>query len=390
MSEAGIQSRGLHLLSQAKTIRHYEETLAQASGERFNLFEILRVGHYEVRTHSPILTELLSPTGTHGQGSTLLRLFLDGLGLRDFEAEGATVVQEVSIGPLGRIDIVITDRSGTRRIFIENKIYAGLQERQLERYQKYDPKAVVLFLTLRGDKPEGTDNNAVPNLQLVSYHTDILSWLEKCRKEAATAPGVREAITHYIHLLRRLTEQNTSTRMNHELINAVLHDRESYSAYVALKNANSAIRAQVIHKLNDAVEGAVGNQVKLEQRLDGDGVACAQYRFTTPALSSVNLSASFMFENRDFGGCFFGFTVNDPAVASPAGDQIRRLFDHEFEGFDFAEPTQWWPAWKWWRLRKWDESVFAEIQFGSLHKEIAELLLRLKRVADQFEAEHHS
>jgi hypothetical protein len=217
----------------------------------------------------------------------------------------------------------------------------------------------------------------------VSYQRDIIGWLERCRKEAATAPGVREAITHYIHLLQRLTAQNTSTRMNRELIDAVLHDRNSYLAYSALRNADSAIRKQIVERLNQLVDKEVSDRVQLERRLSGEGSTYDQYRFTTPALSSLNLSAAFMFESRNFGGCCFGFTVNDAKGGSSAGDQIRRLFDQEFEGFDYGKPTVTWPAWKWWRYRQWDESVFAEIQFGNLHKEIADLLLRMKRVADQ-------
>ena len=132
MSDVSLLSRSRHLLSLAGTIHHYEEALTQASGERFNLFNILHVGHYEVPTHSPMLAELLNPKGTHGQGFVFLKHFLVELNVHDFDAESARVETEVSI-PQGRLDIVITD--GNRRsIFIENKIYAVLQDKQLERY----------------------------------------------------------------------------------------------------------------------------------------------------------------------------------------------------------------------------------------------------------------
>ena len=116
----------------AKTIRHYEVALTQGNGERFNLFDILHVGHYEVRTHSPLLAELLNPHGSHGQGAVFLKHFLTEVEIQDFDAESARVFPEVSIGELGRLDIVITDKD-RRSIFVENKIYAGLQERQLEK-----------------------------------------------------------------------------------------------------------------------------------------------------------------------------------------------------------------------------------------------------------------
>jgi len=53
-----------------------QDKLAAATGENFNVFKILGVEAYEVGTHSAFLSELLSPQGTHGQGSTFLKLFL--------------------------------------------------------------------------------------------------------------------------------------------------------------------------------------------------------------------------------------------------------------------------------------------------------------------------
>jgi hypothetical protein len=57
----------LGLLRFAATHRRHVETLAQATGEHFNIFRILHVGHLEVKSHSPILGELLNPKGHHAQ-----------------------------------------------------------------------------------------------------------------------------------------------------------------------------------------------------------------------------------------------------------------------------------------------------------------------------------
>jgi len=88
MNDADIISRAQNILSLSRTIRHYEESLAQAQGTHFNLFEILHIGHYEVRTHSPIIAELLNPTGTHGQGCAFLRKFLSLLNIGEHEFDG--------------------------------------------------------------------------------------------------------------------------------------------------------------------------------------------------------------------------------------------------------------------------------------------------------------
>ncbi|MFU8894691.1 MAG: PD-(D/E)XK nuclease family protein, partial [Luteolibacter sp.] len=66
MNQTELQARGLQLLSLAGTIRRYEDELTRVNGAHFNLFDVLHIGHYEVRTHSPMLAELLNPRGSHG------------------------------------------------------------------------------------------------------------------------------------------------------------------------------------------------------------------------------------------------------------------------------------------------------------------------------------
>ena len=45
-------------------------------GDTFNVFSILGLQSYEVRTHSAFIGELLSPTGSHGCNDKLLAAFL--------------------------------------------------------------------------------------------------------------------------------------------------------------------------------------------------------------------------------------------------------------------------------------------------------------------------
>jgi PD-(D/E)XK nuclease superfamily len=380
MSNVGLQSRVFHLLSLARTIRHYEEALSQARGERFNLFDILHVGHYEVRTHSPMLAELLSPRGSHGQGAVFLQHFLAMLNIHDFDAESARVAPEVSIGSLGRIDIVITDRYG-RRVQIENKIYAGLQEKQLERYHQYDPKANLLYLTLNGDRPDdGTDTTDVPNLQLVSYRSHIVPWLERCRKEVATAPCVREAITQYIHLIQRLTQQNTSTQMNRELIEAVLKDKETYLAYASLRNEHWNIRKAIIAKLNAQLEPFIrGLGLEPVKTFSGQGERSEGCLFTTPALKAQNVVFGIECEVSDYRDVFFGFGYIGPDLNSALKPQIQEHFNKAF-----LNPTSspWWPAWSWWdQHRNWDDETMSAIFLGEFAQDLKALIGKLAEVA---------
>lgn len=152
MTETDIQSCAYALLTLATTLRRYETERCQASGEQFNLFNILGISHYEVRTHSPMLAELLNPQGSHGQGAVFPKKFLDGLKISDFDADSARVDTEVKADDLGRLDIEVKDKN-QRAIFIENKIGARLQYKQLTRYHEHNTEATLLFLTLNGDDP---------------------------------------------------------------------------------------------------------------------------------------------------------------------------------------------------------------------------------------------
>jgi hypothetical protein len=380
VTDEDYKSCGFQLLALARNIRHYEEALTEARGERFNIFDILHVGHYEVRTHSPILAEFLNPQGSHGQGAVFLKHFLAGLSIPDFDPESARVATEVSIGALGRMDIEITDGSH-RRIVIENKIYAGLQEEQLERYHQYAPKATLLYLTLNGDSPpDGAEKAVGPNLRLVSYRGDIVRWLESCRKEATNTPGVRETITQYIHLIKDLTQQNTSTRMNQELIEAVLKDKNNYMAYASLRNANWEIRKAIIAKLNSQIEPYI-RELNLEvlEMPSGHGEKEDGYVFTTPELKALNLRFGVVCEVSDYRNFFFGFAYIGPILNSALKTEIMGQFKAMFTGCNSSE---WWPVWAWWdQHRNWNDETMAAILSGEFAQELKALIGKLAEIA---------
>src|SRR5665213_375123 len=94
MSDTPINPHVLELLRFTKSHNRHNDALTRVTGEHFNIFQILGIGHREVTTHSPILAELLNPKGSHGQGSAFLRLFLAKFRISEFNAENATVMTE--------------------------------------------------------------------------------------------------------------------------------------------------------------------------------------------------------------------------------------------------------------------------------------------------------
>ena len=196
------------LLAQTRVLKDKHDALAAATGENFNLFAILGRETDEVQTHSAILAELLDPSGSHGQGAVFLRHFLARIGIMDMVADAACVQAEEWIDSNSRVDILI--ETDSTRILIENKINGRDQRGQLERYHAYAvrrPNAKVVYLTLHGDppSPESLGDLPLDKVALVSYETDVLSWLDDCVKHAALVPQLREILAHYQGLLRKLT-----------------------------------------------------------------------------------------------------------------------------------------------------------------------------------------
>lgn len=390
MSADSSVSRALELLRFTATQRRYADALAQATGEHFNIFQILRVGHLEVTTHSPILAELLNPKGRHGQGAAFLRLFLARFELGGFDAVTAKVTKEVHIGPKtdesgGRIDIVVKDGKGAT-IFIENKIYAPDQHNQIRRYSNANPQAELFYLTLNGKEPGNCQD--VPKLRCISYAGHILAWLRDCRKEAACAHAVREIISQYIHLIQELTHQNTSALMNQELIKAVLKDEESFLAYTALYNAERDIRAEILNTLLeklDVVAREFGLQLErpVRELSQKDG----GFYFSTPELQANNLRIGFEFAAGGYNGFFFGIKyVKEMPIEHARNCEITKSIHMHFNReFGQAEDTSvWWATWfSWGPYRYWNDDIFVAIQFGGFVDDFTVLLKKLLEIANR-------
>jgi hypothetical protein len=238
-----------NLLDQVKAINIRYRKINELTGDNFNIFRILKVESAEVRMHSAFLAELLNPKGSHGQKDVFLKLFVSAFCVKNnlIDTLSCKVKVEDDIGRIsadkfqgGRIDVVITDKHN-HQIIIENKIYAGDQDHQLTRYFNYSSTADIIYLTLEGKSPSENskgDMKEEEHFRCSSYKHDILHWLELCRKEVAIYPIVREAITHYINLIKYLTNQTQNRNMQEELSDLLKSNLEaSFTIYDNLNNA---------------------------------------------------------------------------------------------------------------------------------------------------------
>ena len=279
-------------LNQVKTINNSYERVKSLTGENYNIFKLLGVESSEL-LHSKILGDFLNPKGSHRQGSVFLELFIqtligneaknfenadneeDTLNLKKiltkFNSSKASLKLEESIGRIknteetnegGRIDIFLRDENN-KSLIIENKIYAGEQYKQLERYNQYGNEKttdfLIIYLTLNGDKPTSINNENSSKLLCVSYKEHIINWLDLCKKEVVNLPIIRESISQYINLLKKLTNQTENQNQAMEIQNLILKNYEtskliSQNFEKAIYNLNNKILASLKPKIEELVK----------------------------------------------------------------------------------------------------------------------------------------
>ena len=262
--------------------------IIEATGQKFNMFNILGVSSNEVRLHSNFIAELLKPKGTHGLGSNFLELFLQEIKFSDFKCEDVSVEVEKYIGEVtdisgGRIDILIYNKQN-QAIIIENKIYAQDQRNQLLRYNNYAKsrfyeKYIVLYLTLTPKEANDVFAKEL-NCFSITYDKHIISWIEESIKLATNKPFVRETLNQYSNLIKQLTGKSTSIKMNNQIID-ILKKNQAYveaaqKLSIALNEVSSIVRNDFLKKLeqksNDTVELFDGNFLSFTYGDDQDGV----------------------------------------------------------------------------------------------------------------------
>ena len=218
-AEAAIQeatafaSRFAGFKTSFQQVKAAAQKQAKEEAPAFNLFYVLGVSHYEVRTHSAFLAHLLDPAGSHGQQYTFLTSFLNQCCLRHptFPVPQAEkiirypwrVQRERSASSASRLDIVLSCPDLGYLCVIENKVGAGEQYEQLSRYGQWlDTQAeaftdrALIFLTPRGH--ESISSGGYPYFPL-SYYGDIVAWLENVR-HTVEAPNVRHSLSQYLQL----------------------------------------------------------------------------------------------------------------------------------------------------------------------------------------------
>jgi hypothetical protein len=257
-----------HLLYNVSIIEQKYNSLAEITGEHYNVFDVLGKRNDEL-SHSLIISNLLNAKGKHGQKDLFLKLFIETIQTKflsniskqsffqNFNTLASKAITEKFAGEVnddegGRIDIIINQ--GSNNIIIENKIYARDQNSQLLRYYNYDKNAPIIYLTLDGKDASENSKKGIENGQeyiCISYENEIINWIEKCIEKVANKPVIRETLIQYLNLINSITNQSTNNTMSEEIKELIKRDFGSASEIV--KNYNEA-KNDICNKIRDTTK----------------------------------------------------------------------------------------------------------------------------------------
>lgn len=355
-----------------------EKKEADRRGENFNIFNVLGLTSDETRTHSAFIAELLDPNGSHGLGDQFLRSFVDTVDcLRswNFDTKSAKVQKELSIGGKnedcsegGRIDIAVM--SNGKAIIIENKIYAGDQEKQLLRYYNYGTTNCsngfrLLYLTLNGDDAsEYSREKLVVNedYYTVAYNHEIYDWLQRCIEFSARHSLVRETLIQYQNLINQLTMNSMDKNSQEELLK-LMSDPKNIDSICSILNLEAKWREQIF---NSYVLTPLKEKFKeLDIELKNRGV-------------NIKRSDWKQYIRLDCGNTL-GKNASIGITTNIAGPKMKQKID-SFSGPGSHAPSDWWPyGWseldrKYWEIPQMVNGNLAEY----LYRKILSILEEIK------------
>lgn len=389
-----------------KLIKKKYETFKLNDDDDFNIFSILRNESDEVNLHSKFITELLS---NKKYGKIFLKLFLKINDLNIDDVLEYNIIQECYAGKFGRIDIVLEleTSSGKKIIGIENKIYAGDQDKQLERYYNFFKTKVsceediyIIYLTLNGNSPSKESLGQLKEdfIYNRSYKSEIIKWTEECIKEAALNPSMREILAQYKKLLEKLTNKGDKNMMN-ELKEFILSDEKYLSTAFLVPDILLDIKTDLQYKFWKILEQRMEElkeKYKMKSIINFDlcNKTYSYEKIEKYYINSTNKKFyGLMYELKEleFGeklylrievenSVYWGFRVIDKNGNSDINLK-RDYLNLNLREYMFNS-TNWWLGWKYFYL---NTSKFETIDFNTFNENLYKLLLKeeyLKKLID--------
>ena len=341
------------LLGQVALHERYE------AGRRkpFNVFSVLRRESDEVNLHSRFLHALLDYRKSPEAERENLKDFLQHVAGEEFEEEGAKVERERY-----KIDILIRSADSAQAVGIENKIWAGDQPQQLRRYHKKLQEEGygnihLLYLTLHGNEPS-EDSVGKLDYETISYKDDLLPWLERCQRRAYDEPELRESVSQYRQVIRKLTGTDLTEEYMSALKKLLLQGNNLVLAH-DLGEAKLEVYIELLQKLWCEIDVALREEISdlpdkanKDSDLSPDGMIVSPDRIRKLVEGKKNaMWHGLYYPFVDRGAASLGVEIGNSILFG-----VRCHEDHKKERVKLEKalseivsnekPTQWWPWFK--------------------------------------------
>lgn len=366
----------------------------------FNVFDLIVNPYDEVNLHSRMIYSILTERKFQKQ---FLMSFLNSINVSlpenvafsDFK--NISVEREKAISN-GRIDLFISFKikNISYNVLVENKLLAGDQPEQMNRYKSYmnsypNDNNYVYYLTLDGSAPSEDSTKSLDEIKLISYDSEIMNWIEDCIKIASREPGVREVLIQYSSLLERLTGKDVDFIL--ELKEYLLKEPENFiianSMIPALNDAKAELQLRFWKKLEESLDVMFENfpninYKKMNMNKDlgnlhqfySKSKINALYKSKSGACYGINYSLDitkyigdvvFRVEYNKSDGVFYGLKKFEEKKLDENSEEYK-IFSDKFKPYEF-KTSPWWFVWKYINLNG------KRFNFLNMGKDLSYLLL---------------
>lgn len=259
----------------------------------FNIFQTIANPYDEMNLHSKFIYTILNEK-KYGYEFLLSFLKNIGLDLADIDKSSIKIEREKAV-PDGRLDIYIEFKANDElySIAIENKIYAGDQNKQLDRYLDYldainkGKEKYLYYLTLDGHDPSSESCSNLSKFINISYSENILNWIGEAISISAKEAKLREVLVQYEELLEKICGKDIDYTM--EIKDYILKNADNYDFAKSLETGLAEARVELQDKFWKRLEARLEEHLSREYGLDMSKVDKTKEIGTSNKWYSLNL-----------------------------------------------------------------------------------------------------
>lgn len=372
------QKHYVNFFDELKTFKEKQQKQKERGLNDYNLLTTVLNEHNEVRLHSRVIGSLLDINGLHYQKELFLEKFFEMLHVDnfDYDLNNSTLLLEYQ-----NIDLYLTD--GVKHIIIENKIYAGDQEKQLQRYidtirteniNLADNDILVIYLSIDRSSPSQyslgelvlehnslyLNNEKMAIFKNINYKNEIFTWLNNCLYEIQNITNLNESIQQYKYVVEKITNKYKEKVM--PLKNFLLEDDNLKLAIEledSIKDAKIEIQSLFWQGLYTSLRD-VGQEfqftddkskpIDIEHKIKEYYYKNRKYYGLTKELMKINEKYSLLFYIEIDYNIVYGFSIAENGERKNICKQpefnmiLQQILDNQ--AIKWNGSNQWWLSWK--------------------------------------------